>query len=129
MQQLLLIGAGGFFGAIARFGLSGFAQRLFASGERLFPLGTLAVNVIGCFALGFLNQVLEERFLVRPEVRIALTVGFLGAFTTFSTYGFETFAMLNDGNWRGALLNFTLQNGVGLLAVFVGYRLAEHSLI
>jgi CrcB protein len=129
MAQALLIGIGGFFGSIARYALSGVAQRLAFGGGRLFPVGTLTVNVLGCFALGLLMQLLDERFLIRAELRLALTIGFLGAFTTFSTFGYETFALLNEGDWRLAAWNFTLTNGLCLVAIWAGWRLGELRII
>lgn len=129
MSQVLLIGLGGFFGAISRYGLSGLCQRLAFAEGRLFPFGTLAVNVLGCFLLGLVVQLSEERFLVRPEIRLAVTIGFLGGFTTFSTFSFETFILLNDADWRRAALNLALHNGLGLVAVWLGYRLGEGNLV
>jgi CrcB protein len=129
MSQVLLIGLGGFLGTISRYGLAGLCQRLAFGEGKLFPYGTLAVNVLGCLFLGLIIQLSEERFLMRPEIRLALTIGFLGGFTTFSTFGYETFALWNDGDWRRAALNFVLTNGLGLLAVWMGYRLGAGKLI
>lgn len=123
MTKLLCVLIGGGFGSLARYLLSGWAQRL-SSGS--FPLGTLTVNVAGCLLLGFLAAALGDKVLVREEIRIAVTVGLLGGFTTFSTFGLETFMLLNDGQPLRAAANVCLSVGLGLFAVWSGYRLAEN---
>ena len=102
--------------------LAGWGQR-WANGS--FPLGTLLVNVLGCLLVGFLTSALAGRLLLREEYRIALLVGLLGGFTTFSTFGWETFALLNDGQVARAVANVTLSVSAGVAAVWFGYRLAE----
>jgi CrcB protein len=89
------------------------------------PVGTLAVNVLGCFFIGVLANVLTESALVRPEYRMAILVGFLGGFTTFSTYAWETLSVGQGGFIGAALLNILLSNGLGLLAVWLGWRLSH----
>ena len=91
-----------------------------------FPLGTWFVNVTGCLAIGFLSAAFSGRILIREEYRIGLIVGILGGFTTFSAFGMETFALLNDGQHARAALNVFLSVGAGLAAVWLGYRLAEN---
>lgn len=125
MQVWLLIGLGGFIGSIARFALSGYAQRLTTKGADFFPLGTLTVNVIGCFLIGLFIALTQDRWIVSPELRIALLVGLLGGFTTFSTYGYETLLMMQSGNVRNALLYFGASNALGLLLVWTGLRIGE----
>jgi len=122
MAKLLLIGCGGGVGAILRYLVAGWGQAL-TSGS--FPLGTLVVNVAGCLVIGWLGTLLTGPVLVREEVRMALLVGVLGGFTTFSTFGFETGSLLSDGEWAQALLNVALSNGLGLAALFLGFRLAR----
>lgn len=117
--KLLLIGAGGAAGAIARYLLSGWVTR------GTFPLGTLTVNGLGCLLIGFLGAVLTGPWLMREEYRFAITVGFLGGLTTFSTYAFETLSLAGDRQWAHAAVNVLLNNGLGLVAVWFGYRLAE----
>jgi len=129
LVQMLMIAAGGVLGTLSRYGLAGLVQRLAAGDAKLFPWGTLSVNVLGCFLLGLIIALTEGRFLIRPEFRMALTIGFLGAFTTFSTYGYETFALMNGGDWPRAALNFLLNNALGLLAVWIGYRLGASNLV
>ncbi len=93
MKTLLWIGCGGAAGALFRYTLAGWCQRL--SGG-VFPVGTLAVNVLGCLLIGFVGAFLAGPLLVREEHRLGLLVGLLGGFTTFSTFGWETFALLNE---------------------------------
>ena len=118
---LIFLGSG--VGGVCRYALSGWVQRL---GNGSFPLGTLAVNVIGCVLIGFLTGGFSGRLLMREEYRIALVVGILGGFTTFSAFGMETFALLNDGQFARATMNVAASVGAGLAAVWIGYRLAEH---
>ena len=122
MTKLLLIFLGSGLGGVCRYLLSGWAQR-FANGS--FPLGTLTVNVVGCLAIGFLTAAFAGRYLIREELRIALLIGILGGFTTFSTFGLETFALTNDGQHGLALLNVVLSCILGLAAVWLGYRIGE----
>ncbi|MBI4719236.1 MAG: fluoride efflux transporter CrcB [Planctomycetes bacterium] len=122
MTKWLLIGAGGAAGSMLRYALAGLAQRL-AGGS--FPVGTLLVNVTGCLAIGFLGAALTGPYVIREEYRIALLVGLLGGYTTFSSFGWETLALLNDGQMARATANVLLCNGLGLAAVWLGYRLAE----
>jgi fluoride exporter len=125
MQKYLLIFAGSGFGGILRYSLSGFVQRL---SRGTFPLGTLIVNTVGCLCIGFLSAAFAGRLMLREEYRIALTVGILGGFTTFSTFGMETFALLNDAQYFRAMTNILLSVGVGLICVWLGYRFAERAL-
>jgi len=122
MTKWTLIAVGGAFGSVLRYAVQGWVQRFAGSS---FPAGTLAVNVIGCGALGFLAAALTGPILVREEYRIGLTVGILGGFTTFSTFGFETFTLANEGQLRFAVLNMVLSCGLGVVAVWLGYRAAE----
>lgn len=123
MVKLVLIFLGGGVGSLCRYGLAGWGQRL-VNGS--FPLGTLLVNVLGCFVIGFLNCLFNGGvYLIRPEYRVALTIGLLGGFTTFSTFGWETFAMANDGQGLRAVMNLLLSVTLGFSSVLVGYRLAE----
>ena len=89
--QILLVGAGGFVGSVLRYGLSGAVHRLLPFAA--FPYGTLAVNVVGCLAIGLLAGWSEARQVIGPELRLFLFIGLLGGFTTFSTFGYETFEM------------------------------------
>lgn len=122
MQRWILIGLAGFAGTLLRYGLSGWiARRL---GET-FPLGTLIVNLVGCFLAGLLFYLMFDRYLVNQTVRIVLIIGLLGGFTTFSSFGLQTFTLLRDGEMGLALLNIAASNLGGLLMVWVGYSLAR----
>lgn len=102
MLQILAIAGGGAVGAVARFLVSTGVYRLFG---RDFPWGTLVVNVFGSFGMGLLFVLLLERSLIGPEARAAILVGFLGSFTTFSTFSLETLTLVEQGEMLRALLN------------------------
>lgn len=122
MGKLFLIGLAGFVGTLGRYGLSGVVARRY--GET-FPLGTLAVNLIGCFFVGLLFYLMQERFLVNQNVRTIILIGLLGGFTTFSSLGLQTFTLLQDGEFGLAALNLGTSNLIGLFMVWVGYTLAK----
>lgn len=117
--SILLLSLGGIFGVLARYGLSGVIQ-----GNRVgFPVGTLVVNIVGCLAMGVLGRWLEIG-IVKPELRYLLGLGFLGAFTTFSSFSYETLRLLLAHNITAALLNVAGSLIGCLLAVFIGYKAA-----
>jgi len=118
MQRTILIGVAGLAGTLLRYWLSGVVARRF--GET-FPWGTMAVNLVGCFVTGAVFYLSEERFLINPAVRTVILIGLLGGFTTFSSYGLQTFTLLRDGEFGLATLNVALSNVVGLLMVWAGY--------
>jgi CrcB protein len=122
-MTLILIAIGGALGALARYGLAGWVQ------ERagFFPWGTLVVNVIGCFLLGFAFRWLEAT-AVPAEWRHAATIGLLGAFTTFSTFSFEAVALAQDGDWPRAAGYVLLSVALGLAAVLAGLGVANVTL-
>ncbi len=113
MKLLLAIGIGGFFGAISRYLIALGMQKLTGL---LFPIGTLTVNVLGSFIIGFLYLYFEQS--VAPLQKAMLITGFLGALTTFSTFSLETMLMLQDGLYAKALLNIALNVTLSLLATF-----------
>lgn len=119
----LLIGVGGFVGALLRFAVSGVVQRQLPLSS--FPIGTLAVNVSGCLLIGAFLGVAESRQSFSPELRTFALIGLLGGFTTYSTFGWETFAMLRDGEQLRAATNVLLQLALGLGAVWLGYGFAS----
>ncbi len=121
MRLWILIAGGGAAGAVLRYAISGWVQRL-ANGS--FPLGTLFVNVTGCLLIGVLNAIFAGPYLIREEYRIALTIGFLGGFTTFSTFGWETLALASDGQGVRAIANLLLSVTLGFAATWFGYRMA-----
>jgi fluoride exporter len=105
MQTYVVVFVGGGLGAAARYWLSGWVPGKIQSD---FPVGTLAVNILGCFLIGLLMSAFEERFLTQPTVRIFLTIGILGGFTTFSTFSFETVALIRDGEVLFATMNIVV---------------------
>jgi CrcB protein len=114
----VLVGVGGFVGANARFIL---ARGIGALVETRFPLGTFIVNMSGSFLLGVLGAIIAQKVLPNSEaMRLALGVGFLGGFTTFSTFEFETHALFEDGSWLLAAMNMFLSLFVGLIAIRAG---------
>jgi len=122
MMQLFVVGFGGFIGAIARWGLSGLVQRV---APYSFPLGTLLVNALGCLIIGALMAATDGRQWLSEEGRLFLTVGILGSFTTFSTFGYDTFALFRGGDMPMALANVGLNLVVGLAAVLAGSVIAR----
>jgi CrcB protein len=121
--NLFLIAAGGALGALARYGLAGWVQNR----AGFFPWGTLVVNVLGSFLLGFLFRYLEA-FAVPPEWRQAMTIGFLGAFTTFSTFSYEAVALVQDGDLGRATGYVAASVILALVAVLAGLGLADVSI-
>lgn len=117
MTNYLIIGIGGFLGAIARYVVSAWIGQRWG---RSFPLGTFAVNVSGSFLIGLLMSLFTERFMVNPQWRLFLTVGFLGAYTTFSTFEYETGSLLRDGEWLVAASNIGLSVVAGFAALKIG---------
>jgi CrcB protein len=119
----LLVGLGGFIGANARFVV---ARLVGAAFETRFPLGTFVINVSGSFLLGVLGTIIALKLMPSSEaMRLALGVGFLGAFTTFSTFEFETHALLEDGSWLLATANMFASLFAGLIALRAGIVLAR----
>ena len=121
-MRLLLIGAFGAVGTLARYGLQGLVQIKMGS---TFPYGTLLINLTGCFFLGLIGQLLLNRVIVPPEWRMAIAVGFFGGYTTFSSFGWETAKMLEEGAWLPAAVYVSVSVIVGLLLSFAGIRLAN----
>jgi CrcB protein len=119
----LLVGIGGFLGANARFIVGSWVGSTF--GTRV-PLGTFVVNISGCFLIGILGTVVVERLVARPEhVQYLLAIGFLGAYTTFSSFAWENRALFLEGRWLTAALYVALSVFVGLIAVQIGVWLAK----
>ncbi len=117
LQKMVLIALAGAVGTLARYGLSGLIQRV--SGGDL-PLGTLVVNILGCFLFGLVWALAEDRLLLEEQTRMVLLGGFMGAFTTFSTFVFDTGAMVREAQWLLATGNMLVQTGVGLAALYGG---------
>lgn len=109
-------------GSLSRYGVSQLMLRL--CGDK-FPYGTLIVNVVGCLLLGLLMELALNSRVLPDNWRVPITVGFLGAFTTFSTFGYETMRFVTSGHYGPALMNIGLNLGVGLLATWTGLVLAR----
>jgi len=118
LGQIVLVGIGGCLGSVFRYLLSGIVQRSFPISE--FPFGTLVVNVVGCLLIGLLHGLAETKQIIGPELRLFLMIGLLGGFTTFSTFGYETLALMRDAEVFRAMGNVVLQVLVGLTAVWLG---------
>lgn len=124
-MRLLWVGLGGAVGSILRYLLSGIAQD--AVPRSSFPLGTLAVNVVGCFAIGLLAELAESRGFMGPAARSFLMIGLIGGFTTFSAFASETVNAMRDGATAIAALNVILSLALGVAAV-LGGRIAAASI-
>ena len=121
-STILFIGLGGFIGTVSRFLLAKAVQSSILSS---FPYGTLAVNLIGSFFIGLLYGISERGVLINPELRLFLTVGICGGFTTFSTFSAESFYLLRDGQFVWFLSYSLASIGLCLLAVFSGFLIAK----
>ena len=117
LQRMLLIGLAGALGTLARYGLGGFVQRV-AGGN--LPWGTLFVNILGCFLFGLVLTLADERLVIGEEYRVIMLGGFMGAFTTFSTFIFDTGGFMREAQWLLATGNVLVQTGIGLIFLFAG---------
>ncbi len=122
LRNLLAVAAAGAVGATARYLMAGFVQR---HSQHPFPWGTMTVNMAGCFLFGLAWMLFEEKISVDPTLRLFVLVGFLGSFTTYSSFAFETTALIRDAEWMFALLNVAVQNIVGVLFVIAGMAVAR----
>jgi CrcB protein len=120
--RILLIAVFGALGTLARYGLQGVVQ--FRLGGA-FPYGTLLINLTGCFFLGLIGQFTLNRMVISPDMRMAIAVGFFGGYTTFSSFGWETAKMLEDGEWLRATTYVGASVVIGLLLSVAGIRLAN----
>ena len=122
MVIALIVGAGGFIGAIARYGInSGFGRLL---PDQWLPYGTLTVNVVGCLLIGVVAGLIDDKQIGGGELRAFVVIGILGGFTTYSAFGYETINLIRDGNISAAIVNIAAQIVLGLGAVWIGYKLA-----
>jgi CrcB protein len=124
LVKLLLVGFGGFLGAVARYGIGGYVQ------DRVpgtFPLGTLAVNAAGCLLIGVLSELAEARGYLSADARLFAVVGLLGGFTTFSAFGNETLNLLRDRDWWLAGANVAANVVLAVGAVWLG-RVTAHGI-
>ena len=120
--RLALVGLGGMIGAILRYAMGGLVHKIY---EGRFPLGTLLVNSAGCLAIGFLFTLADDRGVMSAYTRLFVFVGVLGGFTTFSSFGYETFTLWRDGMAVWAGLNIVGNTIIGLVAVWLGHVIAR----
>jgi len=123
MVKALLVGCGGFIGSIARYLVGGAVHR--AVGGPVFPYGTAFINVTGCLLIGLLAGLDEARGILSPETRVFLLIGVLGGYTTFSTFGYETWQLLRDGEMLAGGGNVALQIVAGLFGVWAGQAMGR----
>ena len=123
MDRWILVGVGGLIGTLARYGLGGLIARM--KGGATFPLETLVINVAACLAIGCLAGLSETRGLFGPSARGFLFVGLLGGFSTYSTFGYETFHLLRDGQIGAAMGSVALHIVLGVGAVWGGFVAAR----
>jgi CrcB protein len=123
MLKILMVGMGGFAGSICRYLVGEVSQKYLTPSLLLYP--TLIVNVGGCLLIGLLGGLSETRQIFTPEIRALVIVGFLGGFTTFSTFGYETFVLARGDQMALALANLALHLVLGLGAVWIGFSLSK----
>jgi CrcB protein len=125
MEKYLLIGLGGAIGSISRYVLS---RMVYYSAGESFPYGTLAVNIIGCFLIGLLMSVMQERLVTSPNYRYLLVIGLLGGFTTFSSFSYETFELMRMGSITASLFNILYTVAGCLASTWCGYMIGKNIL-
>ena len=123
LQNFILIGSGGFAGAVLRYALGGLIHRHVSAGG--LPYGTLAVNLLGCLLIGALAGLAESRPIFSPGFRVFIFIGLLGGFTTFSAFGFETFTLVRDGDFLRASMNIVISVVLGLALLWAAYLLTS----
>lgn len=121
-QKILYLGLAGAAGTIARYWLSGIVQKSVAAE---FPFGTAAVNIVGCLLFGLFWAFAENRLSISPQMRMVIFVGFFGAFTTFSSFMFESSQLLHESQWLWASGNIIIQNVLGLICVIAGLAIGK----
>jgi CrcB protein len=122
MLRIISIGLAGLVGTLVRYSLTEWTAEKYG---QAFPAGTLVVNLVGCLLAGLLFYLLVDRYAVSPTARAVILVGLLGGFTTFSSFGLQTFALLRNGELGLALVNIGVSNIGGLLLVWAGYSLGK----
>lgn len=123
MQSIIIVGVGGFIGAVARYKISTWILNSISCGK--FPIGTFAVNIIGCLIIGILATLAQQYEVFNQNLRLMLFTGILGGFTTFSSFGLETIALLQEGEIFTALIYVLASVALGLLAVWVGMEVSR----
>ena len=123
IMKIIMVGIGGFAGSVSRYLVSLLSAELIKT--QLIPYDTLIVNVTGCLMIGFLGGLLETRTIFNPEVRALVIVGFLGGFTTYSTFGYEILTIFRQGEMAAVFTHLVLHLVLGLGAVFFGLSLSR----
>ena len=121
-MKLILLASAGAIGTLARYLLGGLVQRLYGGS---FPWGTFAVNMTGTFLFGLVWSLAEDRLIISGEARVVILVGFMGAFTTFSSLMFETGELMRDSQWALAFGNLAIQKITGILFLFIGFAIGR----
>jgi fluoride exporter len=122
LSKLLYLGLAGAFGTFARYFLSGFIQKNISTD---FPIGTTVVNITGCILFGLLWAIMEDRITISGQTRTIVFLGFFGAFTTFSSYAFETSQLLDESQWIWAAGNILIQNITGISGMIAGLAIGK----
>ncbi|RKD34222.1 hypothetical protein BET03_07790 [Thermohalobacter berrensis] len=122
MKKIILLGTGGFIGSNLRYWISVWVSEFVGM---YFPYGTLAVNVLGCFILGFIMIYGTEVIELNPQIKLFIGTGMLGALTTFSTFSFETISLIRESSYSLAILNILLNIIIGLAGVWLGFIVAK----
>lgn len=117
VKSILIVGLGGFIGTVARFLISRYFQVNFTS---VFPWSTFVVNIVGCLLIGIIYGISEKGNVLSPEIRLFLTVGICGGFTTFSTFSNDAFILIREQEWFRFALYTSLSVFIGLMAIFIG---------
>jgi CrcB protein len=123
LQKIIYLALAGAAGTLARYWLGGLVQRSIAAD---FPFGTAAVNIIGCLLFGLIWAIVESRLSVSGQMRTIIFIGFFGAFTTFSSFAFETAQMLDESQWLWASANIVGQNVLGLIGMIAGLAIGKY---
>jgi CrcB protein len=122
VQKVIWLAVAGAAGTLARYGIGSLVHRFVQSP---LPWGTLVINGTGCLLFGLVWSATAEHLSLRADIRSIVLIGFMGAYTTFSTFAFETAAMMRDGEWLMAFANFAGQNLLGLVLMFIGLALGR----
>ena len=122
MEKVLWISIGAILGANLRYWIGDWVAQRFGSS---FPLGTLLINLSGSFLLGLVVSMTLENFIIDPRLRLLLMIGFLGSYTTFSTYAYESVALLSQGQWALGLINLLGSSVLGVIFAFLGVWLGK----